>query len=146
MKIVSFKTLLATIFIGIPFLIREIMKPDRSIIWICVWIYLIVNGFRCSFSQEAYDADVKKANDTKALYRKIFGRFAPIAPNIPMILLILCAFMVYIFPVTKLLRIIIVIILFIIIAYALWFWWIVSEYKRNGIEPDFEERPDEQQP
>ena len=143
MKIVSFKTLLATIFIGIPFLIREIMKPDRSIIWICVWIYLIVNGFRCSFSQEAYDADVKKAKDTKALYRKIFGRFAPFAPNIPMILLILCAVMVYIFPVTKLLRIITGVVFFLIIAYVLWFWWIVREYKHKQLEPDIKEQNDE---
>ena len=143
MKIVSFKTLLATIFIGIPFLIREIMKPDRSIIWICIWIYLVANGFIISFSQEAYDADVKKANDTKALYRKIFGRFAPIAPNIPMILLILCAVMVYIFPVTKLLRIITGVVFFLIIAYVLWFWWIVREYKHKQLEPDIKEQNDE---
>ena len=143
MKIVSLKTLLATVFIGIPFLVREIIKPDRSIIWICVWIYLIVNGFRCSFSQEAYDADVKKANDTKALYRKIFGRFAPFAPNIPMILLILCAVMVYIFPVTKLLRIIIGALCFLIIAYVIWFWWIVREYKHKQLEPDIKEQSDE---
>ncbi|MBQ2752240.1 MAG: hypothetical protein IJF25_06650, partial [Oscillospiraceae bacterium] len=137
------KTLLATIFIGIPFLVREIMKPDRSIIWICIWIYLVVNGFIISFSQEAYDADVKKANDTKALYRKIFGRFAPIAPNIPMILLILCAVMVYIFPVTKLLRIITGVVFFLIIAYVLWFWWIVREYKHKQLEPDIKEQNDE---
>ena len=143
MKIVSFKTLLATIFIGIPFLVREIMKPDRSIIWICIWIYLVVNGFIISFSQEAYDADVKKANDTKALYRKIFGRFAPIAPNIPMILLILCAVMVYIFPVTRLIRIITGVIFFLIIAYVLWFWWIVREYKHKQLEPDIKEQNDE---
>ena len=143
MKIVSFKTLLATIFIGIPFLVREIMKPDRSIIWICIWIYLVANGFIISFSQEAYDADVKKANDTKALYRKIFGRFAPIAPNIPMILLILCAFVVYIFPVTRLIRIITGVVLFLIIAYVLWFWWIVREYKHKQLEPEIEEQNDE---
>ena len=143
MKIVSFKTLLATLFIGIPFLIREIMKPDRSVIWICIWIYLVVNGFIISFSQEAYDADVKKANDTKALYRKIFGRFAPIAPNIPMILLILCAVMVYIFPVTRLIRIITGVVFFLIIAYVLWFWWIVREYKHKQLEPDIKEQSDE---
>ena len=143
MKIVSLKTLLATVFIGIPFLVREIMKPDRSIIWICVWIYLIVNGFRCSFSQEAYDADVKKANDTKALYRKIFGRFALIAPNVPMILLLLCAAIVYIFPVTKLLRIIIGVLCFLIIAYVIWFWWIVREYKHKQLKPEIKEQSDE---
>jgi len=142
-KIVSLKTLLATVFIGIPFLVREIIKPGRSVIWICIWIYLIVNGFRCSFSQEAYDADVKKANDTKALYRKIFGRFALIAPNVPMILLLLCAAIVYIFPVTKLLRIIIGVLCFLIIAYVLWFWWIVREYKHKQLEPEIEEQNDE---
>ena len=143
MKIVSLKTLLATVFIGIPFLVREIMKPDRSIIWICIWIYLVANGFIISFSQEAYDADVKKANDTKALYRKIFGRFALIAPNIPMILLLLCAAIVYIFPVTKLLRIIIGVLCFLISAYVIWFWWIVREYKHKQLEPEIEEQNDE---
>ena len=143
MKIVSLKTLLATVFIGIPFLVREITKPDRSIIWICVWIYLVVNGFIISFSQEAYDADVKKANDTKALYRKIFGRFAYLAPNVPMILLLLCAAIVYIFPVTKLLRIIIGVVFFLIIAYVIWFWWIVREYKHKQFKPEIKEQSDE---
>ena len=143
MKIVSLKTLLATIFIGIPFLIREITKSDRSIIWICLWIYLVVNGFMISFSQEAYDEDVRKAKETKELYRKIFGRFALIAPNVPMILLLLCAAIVYIFPVTKLLRIIIGVLCFLIIAYVIWFWWIVQEYKHKQLEPDIKEQSDE---
>ena len=127
MKIVSLKTFLVTVFLCIPFVLWNIVR--RDIIWLCFSVYLLINGFRCSFSQEAYDADVKKAAEKKQKYRKIFGCFAPIAPFVPIILILLGAAIVSIFPVNDIIRVIAGILLVGAVVYAFWLMWITSGYK-----------------
>ena len=53
---------------------------------------LTVKAIVTAFSQEAYDEDIKKAQQGKVLYRDLFGKFAYIAADVPILLIFWRAF------------------------------------------------------
>lgn len=134
MKLVSPKTLLASL-LGIAFIVIKIVTFDGvgDLAWIGLMTYWTINGLIVAFSQEAYDEDVKKAYQGKALYRDLFGKFAFIAADIPMILLFLSAFLLVVFPAEAVIMAVCVIML-LDLVYAVWFCLYVSGQKRKRVE------------
>ena len=70
MKLVSLKTLLASL-LGCTFVVIKAMTLERlsDLVWILSIGYLSVKGLTTAFSQEAYDEDVKQAQQGKVLYQ-----------------------------------------------------------------------------
>ena len=135
MKLVSPKTLLACL-LGFVFIIMKVMTFDglQDLFWIVFLGYLTIKGLIVAFSQEAYDEDVKKAYQGKALYRDLFGRFAYIATDIPVISLLLAGLLAAFCPVTTLLKVILVVLLIFAVGYAIWLSWYISKHKRLRTE------------
>jgi len=135
MKLVSPKTLLACL-LGFVFIIMKVMTFDglQDLFWIVFLGYLTIKGLIVAFSQEAYDEDVKKAYQGKALYRDLFGRFAYIATDIPVISLLLAGLLAAFCPVTTLLKVILVVLLLFAVGYAIWLSWYISKHKRLRME------------
>ena len=90
MKLVSPKTLLASL-LGCTFVVMKVMTFDGLVdmFWIILIGYLTVKAIVTAFSQEAYDEDIKKAQQGKVLYRDLFGKFAYIAADVPILLILL---------------------------------------------------------
>ena len=135
MKLVSPKTLLACL-LCIVFIIMKVMTFDglQDLFWIIFLGYLTIKGLIVAFSQEAYDEDVKKAYQGKALYCDLFGRFAYIATDIPLITLLLAGLLAAFCPVTTLLKVTLVVLLIFAVGYAVWLSWYISKHKRLRIE------------
>ena len=77
MKLVSPKTLLASL-LGCTFVVMKVMTFDglMDMFWIILIGYLTVKAIVTAFSQEAYDEDIRQAQQGKVLYRDLFGKFA----------------------------------------------------------------------
>ncbi|MGN0313778.1 MAG: hypothetical protein ACI4EG_03185 [Fusicatenibacter sp.] len=135
MKLVSPKTLLAALF-GILFIIMKVVTFDglQDLFWIAFFGYLTIKGLIVAFSQEAYDEDVRKAYQGKALYRDLFGRFAYIATDIPLIIILLAGLLAGFCPATTLLKVILGALLIFAVGYALWLSWYISKHKRLRME------------
>lgn len=127
MKLVSPKTLLASL-LGCTFVVMKVMTFDGLVdmFWIILIGYLTVKAIVTAFSQEAYDEDIKKAQQGKVLYRDLFGKFAYIAADVPILLILLAS----VCSVTTLLRATLMGLLLIAVGYAIWFSWYVSKHKR----------------
>ena len=84
MKVYSWKTLLAVIFIGGPLLVHNVMQIREEffsgIVMTVIALYLIVKGLYVSFTEEGYKEDQENGVRGKRVFRKLFGRFAPIMP------------------------------------------------------------------
>lgn len=135
MKLVSPKTLLAALF-GVAFVIVKIITFDgiADLFWIISLGYLTVKAFRVAFSKEAYEEDIKQADQGKALYCDLFGRFAYIAADIPLLTILAAGLLAAFCPVTTVLRIILWILLIFAVGYAVWFLWYISKHKRLKME------------
>ena len=135
MKLVSLKTLLASL-LGCTFVVIKAMTFERlsDIVWILFIGYLSVKGLTTAFSQEAYDEDVKQAQQGKVLYHDLFGRFAYVAADIPILLILFAGLLAATCPSTTLLRVILIGLLLIALGYAIWFCWYVSKQKRLRVE------------
>ena len=74
MKLVSPKTLLASL-LGCTFVVMKVMTFDGLVdmFWIIFIGYLTVKAIVTAFSQEAYDEDIRQAQQGKVLYRDLFG-------------------------------------------------------------------------
>lgn len=90
MKLVSPKTLLASL-LGCTFVVMKVMTFDGLVdmFWIIFIGYLTVKAIVTAFSQEAYDEDIRQAQQGKVLYRDLFGKFAYIAADVPILLILL---------------------------------------------------------
>ena len=90
MKLVSPKTLLASL-LGCTFVVMKVMTFDWLVdmFWIILIGYLTVKAIVTAFSQEAYDEDIRQAQQGKVLYRDLFGKFAYIAADVPILLILL---------------------------------------------------------
>lgn len=75
MKLVSPKTLLASL-LGCTFVVMKVMTFDGLVdmFWIIFIGYLTVKAIVTAFSQEAYDEDIRQAQQGKVLYRDLFGK------------------------------------------------------------------------
>ena len=77
MKLVSPKNLLVSL-LGCAFVVLKIVTFDgvADLFWILFIGYLSVKCLAAGLSQEAYDKDIKQAQQAKVLYRDLFGKFA----------------------------------------------------------------------
>lgn len=84
LKAASPKTLLASL-LAIGIIIYKIINFEDifDLLWIALFGHLLVKGLRVAFSQEAYDEDVRRAYQGRALYLDLFGKFAFIARGCP---------------------------------------------------------------
>ena len=135
MKLVSPKTLLASL-LGLTFVVMKVMTFDgvSDLFWIGLFGYWTIKGFIVAFSQEAYDDDVKKAYQGKALYRDLFGKFAFIAADIPIIAILLAGILAALCPVTAILKVVLCVLMIFALGYAIWFSWYISKHQRLRME------------
>lgn len=135
MKLVSPKTLLASL-LGCTFVVMKVMTFDGLVdmFWIIFIGYLTVKAIVTAFSQEAYDEDIRQAQQGKVLYRDLFGKFAYIAADVPILLILLAGLLASVCSATTLLRATLIGLLLIAVGYAIWFSWYVSKHKRLRME------------
>lgn len=135
MKIISPKIFILSLLLGI-FVIYKVVSIDDfiDILWILFMGNLTIRGMKVSFSQEAYDQDVRQAYQKKVLYQDIFGKFAYIAPDIPLLTIILAGIIAYISPATAMLRVIVTVILVFATGYAVWLVLYISKHKKNAVK------------
>ena len=122
MKLVSPKTLLASL-LGCTFVVMKVMTFDGLVdmFWIIFIGYLTVKAIVTAFSQEAYDEDIRQAQQGKVLYRDLFGKFAYIAADVPILLILLAGLLASVCSATTLLRATLIGLLLIAVGYAIWF-------------------------
>lgn len=126
MKIYSWKTLFASI-LGCGFFIYKIFHFEgfADLIFLGFFFFLLVKGFYVSFSKDGFDDETEKSHQIKKFYRKIFGKFAPIAPYFHLILLFLSCITAIILPTWKWL---ILSLLLLSIIYSLWVFILYKKY------------------
>ena len=135
MKLVSAKNLLASL-LGMAFVLYKVMTFDElfDLYWICFIGYLSIKGLIAAFSQKAYDEDIQTATQKKALYLRLFGKFAYIAVDIPMIVILLTGLLAMLSPISKALAVVFIILLLLALGYMLWLVWYISKHKRLLME------------
>lgn len=135
MKIISPTIFILSLLLGI-FVIYKVVSIDDfiDILWILFLGNLTIRGMKVSFSQEAYDQDVRQAYQKKVLYQDIFGKFAYIAPDIPLFTIILAGIITYISPATAMPRVVVTVILVFAAGYAVWLVLYISKHKKNAIK------------
>ena len=118
--------------LGCTFVVMKVMTFDGLVdmFWIILIGYLTVKAIVTAFSQEAYDEDIRQAQQGKVLYRDLFGKFAYIAADVPILLILLAGLLASVCSVTTLLRATLMGLLLIAVGYAIWFSWYVSKHKR----------------
>ena len=95
MKVYSWKTLLATIFLGGAGLIHAVYEVYRGrpsqISWAALFGYLIFQGLRASLTEAGAARDAENKKTGNRIYQKLFGKFAPVMRFGSMILLVIAA-------------------------------------------------------
>ena len=135
MKLVSPKNLLVSL-LGCAFVVLKIVTFDgvADLFWILFIGYLSVKCLAAGLSQEAYDKDIKQAQQAKVLYRDLFGKFAYVAADIPILLLLFTGLLAVICPITAFLRAVLITLLMAAAGYTVWLCWYVSRHKRLRME------------
>ena len=135
LNVYSWKTLFVSI-LGCGFFIYKIFHFEGfgDLIFLGFFFFLLVKGFYVSFSKDGFDDETEKSNQIKNFYRKIFGRFAPIAPYFHLILMFLTCIVAIILPTWKWL---ILSLLMLAIIYAI---WIFILYKKHMIKEKQQEK------
>ena len=85
MKVYSWKNLLITIFGaggGLAYAVYDLCHGASALhaAWVVIFGAWIVRGLRASLTEEGYAKDVENGERGKRIYRKLFGKFAPIMP------------------------------------------------------------------
>lgn len=90
-KVYDWKLLLVTLVLDVPLFIYELLHFEDffDLLWLAIFGYLFVKGLHVSFNKKAHEEDCKLAAQGKHVYRKIFGKFAPIAPYGSLLLILL---------------------------------------------------------
>ena len=134
MKLVSVKNLLASL-LGIGYVFYKVMTFDElfDLYWICFIGFLSIKGLIAAFSQKAYDEDIQTATQKKALYLRLFGKFAYIAVDIPIIVILLTCLLAILSPASKSLGVVFIVLL-LALGYMLWLDWYISKHKRLLME------------
>ena len=134
MKLISAKNLLASL-LGMAFVIYKVMTFDDlfDLYWICFTGYLSIKSLIAAFSQKAYDKDIQTATQKKALYLRLFGKFAYIAVDIPIIVILLTCLPAILSPASKSLGVVFIILL-LALGYMFWLIWYISKHKRLLME------------
>ena len=135
MKLISAKNLLASL-LGMAFVLYKVMTFDElfDLYWICFIGYLSIKGLIAAFSQKAYDEDIQTATQKKALYLRLFGKFAYIAVDIPIIVILLTGLLAILSPASKALGAVFIVLLLLALGYMLWLIWYITKHKRLLME------------
>ena len=135
MKLVSAKNLLAAL-LGMAFVLYKVMTFDElfDLYWICFIGYLSIKGLIAAFSQKAYDEDIQTATQKKALYLRLFGKFAYIAVDIPIIVILLTGLLAILSPASKALGAVFIVLLLLALGYMFWLIWYITKHKRLLME------------
>ena len=85
MKVYSWKNLLITIFGaggGLAYAVYDLCQGASvlHVAWVVIFGACIVRGLRASLTEEGYAKDVENGERRKRIYRRLFGKFAPIIP------------------------------------------------------------------
>jgi small-conductance mechanosensitive channel len=141
MKVQSWPALLATVFVGGPILIFRIKDAIFGDIIDYVWcvfiLYIVIKGFYVSLSKEGYEEDQRRTARGKRVYRKLFGRFAPVMPYGAIVLILSAWALLMLFPSRKWLCV-----LFIVLAIAYSIWLSIVFRKHMEIEKEREGEAD----
>ena len=135
MKLISAKNLLASL-LGMAFVLYKVMTFDElfDLYWICFIGYLSIKGLIAAFSQKAYDEDIQTATQKKALYLRLFGKFAYIAVDIPIIVILLTGLLAILSPASKALGAVFIVLLLLALGYMFWLIWYITKHKRLLME------------
>ena len=135
MKLISAKNLLASL-LGMAFVLYKVMTFDElfDLYWICFIGYLSIKGLIAAFSQKAYDEDIQTATQKKALYLRLFGKFAYIAVDIPIIVILLTGLLAILSPASKALGAVFIVLLLLALGYVFWLIWYITKHKRLLME------------
>ena len=140
MKVYSWKTLLITVFGAGGVIVWTAFKLFRrvgdavDVFWLLWGIWMLWSGLRASLSKKGFEEDRSRAARGKRVYRKLFGRFAPIMPYSVLIVFLLtlglAALIIRVLLQDSILLPlwIYLLILLVPIGYAAWFGWIVSKH------------------
>lgn len=136
MKVYSWKTLLLTIFVGGGCFIYQILQFNDfwDMVWLGFFSYLIVQGLRVSFLKAAYEEDIKRGERARAVYRKLFGTFAPLAPYSPSIFLLFIWAVSIFLPTLEWLMLVLLV---VYLLYAIWFVIISKKHMRLEAVQEF---------
>ena len=131
-KLASPKNLLVSL-LGCAFAVLKIVTFDGivDLFWILFIGYLSVKCLAAGLSQEAYDKDIKQAQQAKVLYRDLFGKFAYVAADIPILLLLFTGLLAVICPITAFFRAALITLFLAAAGYAVWLCWYISKHKRQ---------------
>lgn len=141
MKVYSWKTLIITIFLGGGYFAYIVYRFDgfHDLVLLACLAYLIIEGLSVSFIESAYKKDIQRSARMKRVYRKLFGKFAPLAPWAPLILFLLSFCVAKLLPARKGL-----ILLLLLSALALAIYISIISRKHLKIEEQQEQREQEQ--
>ena len=135
MKIVSLKTFIVSLLLGILVLYKALsIDGFTDILWIILMGYWTVKGMHVAFSQKSHDQDIKQVCQMRVLYQNIFGKFAYIASDIPLFTIILAVIITFISPVTAMLSVIITVLSVFSAGYAVWITLYVLKHKKKAVE------------
>lgn len=100
MKIYSWKHLLVSIFGGGGAIIYILLHFNEvtDFFYLIIFAYLVLKGISISISKEELDKEKKREAKMKRVYRKLFGKFGPVAPYGGLILMGLGCAVALIFP------------------------------------------------
>lgn len=92
MKVYSWPIFLSSLIAagGFVYFFRKTVAGELTYVLYCIlFAYLLLKGIYISFSKEAFEENQKREQRLKCVYRKLFGRFAPVMPYSAFILLLL---------------------------------------------------------
>ena len=140
MKVYNWKTLLITTFGAGCIIIWTALKLFRGVggaldvLWLLWGLWMVWSGLRASLTKKGFEEDQKQGARGKRVYRKLFGRLAPVMPYSTAIVFFLtlgfAALMIRLLLQDNILLPlwIFVLIMLIPIGYAVWFSWIVCKH------------------
>ncbi|MGE4214994.1 MAG: hypothetical protein AB7E42_09535 [Anaerotignaceae bacterium] len=133
MKIYSWKDLLVSIFGGGGAIIYILLHFNEvtDFFYLIIFAYLVLKGISISISKEEYDKEKKREAKMKRVYRKLFGKFEPVAPYGGYILIALGCAVALLFPevewVTEWLLLILIL---SALAYNIWLAIIIKKHMK----------------
>ena len=102
MRIYSWKTFLATVLVGGGGLVYSAARLWKQDFWGAAWMILfgigIVKGLQASLTEKGYEKDMENARKGKAVYRKLFGKFAAVAPYGALLCMLASLLLFWLFP------------------------------------------------
>lgn len=125
MKVYSWPTLLGTVFAGVVLLLWAAQDAARGdwvsgVLWGILALYLLFRGVGYACSKERVEVDRQRASRGKEIYRKSFGRFAPIMPYLHVVMILVAGVLALAAPWVPWLRWPALALLAAAVAYMIW--------------------------